>query len=51
MRYSDGFYLEDQDMWHLSGIQRDVVLYSKPKVGLQDFTVRTEFDARTRTRR
>ena len=45
MRYSDGFYLEDQDMWHLSGIQRDVILYSKPKICLQDFTVRTEFDA------
>jgi beta-galactosidase len=45
MRYSDGFYLEDQDMWHLSGIQRDVTLYSKPKVCLQDFAVRTEFDA------
>ena len=30
MRYSDGSYLEDQDMWLLSGIQRDVILYSKP---------------------
>ena len=27
MRYSDGFYLEDQDYWHMSGIQRDVLLY------------------------
>jgi beta-galactosidase len=48
MRYSDGFYLEDQDMWHLSGIQRDVVLYSKPHVCLQDFTVRTLFDRQYR---
>ncbi|MBN1580430.1 MAG: DUF4981 domain-containing protein [Anaerolineae bacterium] len=44
MRYSDGFYLEDQDYWHMSGIQRDVMLYSKPKVGLRDFTVRTLLD-------
>jgi beta-galactosidase len=44
MRYCDGSYLEDQDMWLLSGIQRDVVLYSKPKDCLRDFTVRTEFD-------
>jgi beta-galactosidase len=44
MRYCDGSYLEDQDMWLMSGIQRDVVLYSKPKICLLDFTVRTEFD-------
>jgi beta-galactosidase len=44
MRYCDGFYLEDQDMWHLSGIQRDVIVYSKPKVCLQDFAVCTFFD-------
>jgi beta-galactosidase len=46
MRYCDGSYLEDQDMWLMSGIQRDVVIYSKPKVGLSDFTVRTAFDDR-----
>ncbi len=45
LRYCDGTYLEDQDMWLMSGIQRDVVLYSKPKVALRDFAVRTEFDA------
>ena len=44
MRYCDGSYLEDQDMWRMSGIQRDVVLYSKPHVCLRDFTVRTRFD-------
>ena len=46
MRYSDGSYLEDQDMWLLSGIQRDVILYSKPRVALRDFSVRTRFDNR-----
>ena len=44
MRYCDGSYLEDQDMWLMSGIQRDVFLYSKPPVCLQDFHVRTHFD-------
>ena len=29
-RYCDGSYLEDQDQWWLSGIHRDVLVYSKP---------------------
>jgi beta-galactosidase len=41
MRYCDGTYLECQDMWRMSGIQRSVILYSKPAVCLEDFTVRT----------
>jgi beta-galactosidase len=45
MRYCDGTYLEDQDYWQMSGIQRDVFLYAKPHVHLRDFTVRTTFDA------
>ena len=45
MRYCDGSYLECQDMWRMSGIQRDVILYSKPVVCLEDFTVSTRFDA------
>ena len=32
-RWSDGSYLEDQDMWRLSGIFRDVYLWSPPNVG------------------
>ena len=43
-RWSDGSYLEDQDMWWLSGIFRDVSLIARPKLHLQDFTVRTKFD-------
>lgn len=39
MRWCDGSYLEDQDYWHLSGIQRSVVLYSKPKNHIRDFKV------------
>lgn len=46
MRYSDGSYLEDQDFWLMSGIQRDVILYSKPQVAIEDFVVRTRFDER-----
>ncbi len=37
MRYSDGSYFECQDMWRVSGIERDVYLYATPKVHVQDF--------------
>ncbi|MBQ7580942.1 MAG: DUF4981 domain-containing protein [Clostridia bacterium] len=40
-RYTDGTYLEDQDMWFMSGIYRDVYLYSEPKTALRDFFFRT----------
>lgn len=43
-RYSDGSYLEDQDMWRLSGIFRDVYLYSTAKLHIRDFFVKTELD-------
>ncbi|ANW96249.1 glycoside hydrolase [Wenyingzhuangia fucanilytica] len=43
-RWSDGSYLEDQDMWRLSGIHREVLLLAQPKIALQDFFVRTKFD-------
>ena len=36
-RYSDGTYLEDQDMWFLSGIYRDVYVHSQPKVSIFDY--------------
>ncbi len=45
-RWSDGSYLEDQDMWRLSGIHRDVMLLAQPKVALNDFFVRTKFDSK-----
>ncbi|HWR18476.1 MAG TPA: glycoside hydrolase family 2 TIM barrel-domain containing protein [Clostridia bacterium] len=44
-RYSDGTYLEDQDMWFFSGIYRDVYLYAEPKACIRDFYMRAEFDA------
>jgi len=42
MRYSDGGYLEDQDMWRLSGIYRNVSLYCKPETYIRDFRVVTD---------
>ena len=43
-RYADGSYLEDQDFWRLSGIERSVYLYAEPKTRLRDFTVRASLD-------
>jgi beta-galactosidase len=43
-RWSDGSYLEDQDMWFLSGIFRDVYLFSTPIIHLRDYWVRTQLD-------
>lgn len=41
-RWCDGSYLEGQDMWHLSGIHRDVYLYATPRVAVRDHFVRTD---------
>ncbi|MBA4492901.1 glycoside hydrolase family 2 TIM barrel-domain containing protein [Paenactinomyces guangxiensis] len=43
-QWSDGSYLENQDMIDLSGIFRDVYLYSTPNIHMQDLTVRTDLD-------
>lgn len=37
MRWSDGSYMEDQDFWRLSGIDRPVYIYSTPKIRVRDF--------------
>jgi beta-galactosidase len=44
-RYSVGTYLEEQDMWRVSGIEREVYLYSIPRVHIRDFFVRAGLDA------
>lgn len=43
-RWSDGSYLEDQDFWRLSGIERDVYLYSTPEVRIRDYFAKTTLD-------
>lgn len=43
-RYTDGTYLEDQDMWFLSGIYRDVILYAEEKICVRDFFADTTLD-------
>lgn len=39
MRWCDGSYFEDQDFWRLTGIAREVYLYSTPQAHVQDFTI------------
>lgn len=44
IQWSDGSYLEDQDMWWLSGIFKDVELINEPYICVDDLFVRTEFE-------
>ncbi|ASA24240.1 glycoside hydrolase family 2 TIM barrel-domain containing protein [Paenibacillus donghaensis] len=43
-RWCDGSWLEDQDFWRMSGIIRDVYLYTSPEVRLYDYFVNTDLD-------
>ena len=43
-KYSDGSYLEDQDMWRLAGIFREVFVISKPKVDIRDHYIYCDLD-------
>lgn len=43
-RFTSGTWLEDQDMWRLSGIFRNVTIWSAPKNHIQDFSVKTDLD-------
>ena len=43
-RWSTGSYLECQDFWRMSGIERDVFLWSQPKASIQDFRVISTLD-------
>ncbi|GAA4785701.1 glycoside hydrolase family 2 TIM barrel-domain containing protein [Olivibacter ginsenosidimutans] len=43
-RYTTGSYLEDQDMWRLSGIFRNVTLWTSPKLHIRDYFVKTDLD-------
>lgn len=44
-RYSDATYIEDQDMWWLCGIYREVYIFCEEKVCLRDFYITTDLDA------
>lgn len=44
-RWSSGSYLECQDFWRISGIERDVYLYSTPNSYMADFRVVAELDS------
>ena len=43
-RWSDASWLEDQDFWRMSGIFRDVYLYTAPDVHIYDFHVSADLD-------
>jgi beta-galactosidase len=43
-QYSSGTWLEDQDMWRLHGVFRNVTLWSAPQVHIRDFFVKTDLD-------
>lgn len=45
-RWSNGSYLEDQDMWSLSGITRDVFLSARPPQHIRDFSIKAAADGR-----
>ncbi|WP_369064246.1 beta-galactosidase [Enterobacter sp. MALB-1] len=45
LRWCDGSYLEDQDMWRMSGIFRDVSLLHKPETQIADYHVATDLNA------
>jgi beta-galactosidase len=43
-RWTDGSYLECQDFWRISGIERSVFIYAQPKVRIEDFEVVSSLD-------
>ena len=45
-RYVTGSYMEDQDMWRLSGIFRNVTLWSSPQLHIRDYFVKTDLDTK-----
>ncbi len=43
-RWTDGSYLECQDFWRISGIERDVFIYAQPKIRIRDFEITSILD-------
>ena len=48
-RFSDGSYLEGQDTWRVSGLERDVYLYARSKTRITDFFVNADLDSTFKT--
>jgi len=46
-QWSSGSYLEDQDMWWMSGIFRDVTVIARPAAAIDDYFVHADFDHET----
>jgi len=44
-RFSDGDYLEDQDYWKISGLERDVLLYAVPSLHVADYWLKPTLDS------
>jgi len=44
IRWTAGYFLEDQDQWRLSGIHREVMLLAEPKIRIADFFYQTKLD-------
>ena len=42
LRWSDASYMEDQDFWRLSGVERDIYIYAAKKVTIRDFRVTSD---------
>ena len=43
-KWSNASYLEDQDFWRMTGLERDVYVYARPKLHLNDFFVLSTLD-------
>ena len=43
MRWCDGSYLEDQDFWRFTGIAREVYLYARPKLHIEDIVIGQDY--------
>ena len=48
-RFSDGSYLEGQDTWRVSGLERDVAVYASPKMRITDYFVNADLDSTYKT--
>ena len=46
LKWCDGTYLEDQDMWRMSGIFREVYLLKREKIRISDFFIKTELSGK-----